>query len=48
MPPRITVDQMKDYSLHLFKAVLVTCGTQILDLAKTNLRCRTNLTRLKL
>jgi pyruvate dehydrogenase (quinone) len=37
MPPTINVDQMMGFSLYLIKAVLDGRGTEILDLAKTNL-----------
>jgi pyruvate dehydrogenase (quinone) len=37
MPPTIQVDQMMGFSLYMIKAVLDGCGTEILDLAKTNL-----------
>lgn len=37
MPPTITVEQMKGFSLYMIKAVLDGRGTEILDLAKTNL-----------
>ena len=37
MPPTITVEQMKGFSLYMIKAVLDGRGTKILDLAKTNL-----------
>jgi pyruvate dehydrogenase (quinone) len=37
MPPTIQVDQMMGFSLYLIKAVLDGRGTEILDLAKTNL-----------
>ena len=37
MPPTIQVDQMMGFSLYMIKAVLDGRGTQILDLAKTNL-----------
>ena len=37
MPPTITLDQMKGFSLYMIKAVLDGRGTRILDLAKTNL-----------
>ena len=38
MPPTITKDQMVGFSLFLIKAVLDGRGTEVLDLAKTNLR----------
>jgi pyruvate dehydrogenase (quinone) len=38
MPPSITVDQMKGFSLFMIKAVLDGRGSEILDLAKVNLR----------
>jgi pyruvate dehydrogenase (quinone) len=37
MPPTITVDQMKGFSLFMIKAVLDGRGDEIIDLAKTNL-----------
>jgi len=37
MPPTITVEQMKGFSLYMIKAILDGRGTKILDLAKTNL-----------
>jgi pyruvate dehydrogenase (quinone) len=37
MPPTITVEQMKGFSLYMIKAVLDGRGTKIIDLAKTNL-----------
>ena len=37
MPPTITVEQMKGFSLYMIKAALDGRGTKILDLAKTNL-----------
>ena len=37
MPPTITVEQMKGFSLYMIKAVLDGRSTKILDLAKTNL-----------
>jgi pyruvate dehydrogenase (quinone) len=37
MPPTITMEQMKGFSLYMIKAVLDGRGTKILDLAKTNL-----------
>ncbi|MGA2244405.1 MAG: ubiquinone-dependent pyruvate dehydrogenase [Verrucomicrobiota bacterium] len=37
MPPTIQVDQVMGFSLYLIKAVLDGRGTEILDLAKTNL-----------
>ena len=37
MPPSIKVDQMVGFSLYMIKAVLDGRGTEILDLAKTNL-----------
>ena len=37
MPPTITVDQIKGFSLFMIKAVLDGRGSEILDLAKTNL-----------
>ena len=36
MPPTITVDQIKGFSLFMIKAVLDGRGSEILDLAKTN------------
>jgi len=35
MPPTLTVEQMKGFSLYMIKAVLDGRGTKILDLAKT-------------
>jgi pyruvate dehydrogenase (quinone) len=37
MPPTITLEQMRGFSLYMIKAVLDGRGTKILDLAKTNL-----------
>src|ERR1022692_2582274 len=37
MPPTIQVDQMMGFSLYMIKAVLDGRGTEIIDLAKTNL-----------
>ena len=37
MPPTITVEQMKGLSLYMIKAILDGRGTNIIDLAKTNL-----------
>jgi pyruvate dehydrogenase (quinone) len=37
MPPSITVDQMKGFSLFMIKAVLDGRGDEVIDLAKTNL-----------
>jgi pyruvate dehydrogenase (quinone) len=37
MPPTIKLDQMMGFSLYLIKAVLDGRGTEIVDLAKTNL-----------
>ena len=37
MPPTITIDQIKGFSLFMIKAVLVGGGNEIIDLAKTNL-----------
>jgi pyruvate dehydrogenase (quinone) len=37
MPPTIQIDQMIGFSLYMIKAVLDGRGTEILDLAKTNL-----------
>jgi pyruvate dehydrogenase (quinone) len=38
MPPTITVDQIKGFSLFMIKAVLDGRGNEIIDLAKVNLR----------
>ena len=38
MPPSITVDQIKGFSLFMIKAVLDGRGSEIIDLAKVNLR----------
>jgi pyruvate dehydrogenase (quinone) len=38
MPPSITVDQIKGFSLFMIKAVLDGRGDEIIDLAKVNLR----------
>ncbi len=38
MPPSITVDQVKGFSLFMIKAVLDGRGSEIIDLAKVNLR----------
>ena len=37
MPPTITAEQVKGFSLYMIKAVLDGRGTRLLDLAKTNL-----------
>jgi pyruvate dehydrogenase (quinone) len=37
MPPNITLEQMKGFSLYLAKSVLSGRGNEIIDLAKTNL-----------
>jgi pyruvate dehydrogenase (quinone) len=37
MPPTITVDQIKGFSLFMIKAILDGRGSEIVDLAKTNL-----------
>jgi len=37
MPPTITAEQVKGFSLYMLKAVLDGRGTKLLDLAKTNL-----------
>ena len=37
MPPTITIDQIKGFSLFMIKAVLDGRGNEIIDLAKTNL-----------
>ena len=38
MPPTITIDQVKGFSLFMIKAVLDGRGSEIIDLAKVNLR----------
>jgi pyruvate dehydrogenase (quinone) len=38
MPPTITIDQIKGFSLFMIKAVLDGRGNEIIDLAKVNLR----------
>jgi pyruvate dehydrogenase (quinone) len=38
MPPSISVDQIKGFSLFMIKAVLDGRGAEIIDLAKINLR----------
>ena len=38
MPPTITIDQIKGFSLFMIKAVLDGRGSEIIDLAKVNLR----------
>jgi pyruvate dehydrogenase (quinone) len=38
MPPTITVDQIKGFSLFMIKAVLDGRGNEIVDLARVNLR----------
>jgi len=38
MPPTIQLDQAMGFSLYMIKAVLDGRGTEVLDLAKTNLR----------
>jgi pyruvate dehydrogenase (quinone) len=37
MPPTIQLDQVVGFSLYMIKAVLDGRGTEILDLAETNL-----------
>jgi pyruvate dehydrogenase (quinone) len=37
MPPNITLEQMKGFSLYMAKSVLSGRGNEIIDLAKTNL-----------
>jgi len=37
MPPTITAEQVKGFSLYMLKAVLDGRATKLLDLAKTNL-----------
>jgi pyruvate dehydrogenase (quinone) len=37
MPPTISVDQIKGFSLFMIKAVLDGRGDEIIDLARTNL-----------
>ena len=37
MPPTITLEQMKGFSLFMLKAVLNGRGNEIIDLASTNL-----------
>jgi pyruvate dehydrogenase (quinone) len=37
MPPTITLEQAKGFSLFMLKAVLNGRGDEIIDLAKTNL-----------
>ena len=37
MPPTITAEQVKGFSLYMLKAILDGRGTKLLDLAKTNL-----------
>jgi pyruvate dehydrogenase (quinone) len=37
MPPTISVDQVKGFSLFMIKAVLDGRGNEIIDLARTNL-----------
>ena len=37
MPPTITLEQMKGFSLFMLKAVLNGRGDEIIDLARTNL-----------
>jgi pyruvate dehydrogenase (quinone) len=39
MPPTITYEQAKGFSLFLMKAVLNGRGDQIVDLARVNLLC---------
>jgi len=36
MPPTITAEQVKGFSLYMLKAILDGRGTKLLDLAKTN------------
>jgi pyruvate dehydrogenase (quinone) len=40
MPPTITVEQIKGFSLWVLKAVMSGRGDEVLDLAKTNLLSR--------
>ena len=37
MPPTITAEQAKGFTLYMLKAVLSGRGDEVLDLAKTNL-----------
>ena len=37
MPPTISLEQVTDFSLFMFKAVLSERGEEIIDLAKINL-----------
>jgi pyruvate dehydrogenase (quinone) len=37
MPPTITVEQIKGFSLWVLRAVMSGRGDEVLDLAKTNL-----------
>jgi pyruvate dehydrogenase (quinone) len=40
MPPTITVEQIKGFSLWVLRAVMSGRGDEVLDLAKTNLLSR--------
>jgi pyruvate dehydrogenase (quinone) len=40
MPPTITVEQVKGFSLWVLRAVMSGRGDEVLDLAKTNLLSR--------
>ena len=40
MPPTITVEQVKGFSLWVLRAVMNGRGDEVLDLAKTNLLSR--------
>jgi pyruvate dehydrogenase (quinone) len=37
MPPSVTVEMAKDFSLYMVKAIMNRRGDEIVDLAKTNL-----------
>jgi pyruvate dehydrogenase (quinone) len=37
MPPSITVEMAKGFSLYMVKAILSGRGSEVIDLAKTNL-----------
>ena len=38
MPPRVTAEMAKDFTLYMFKAVMSGRGDEIVELARTNLR----------
>ena len=38
MPPKITLEQLKGFSLYMMRAILNGRGDEIVELARTNLR----------